>query len=230
MKVRDVMTGSVVSVTPNETVQEIARLLLQQRISAVFVVDDAGLPVGIVSEGDLMHRTETDTERTRSWWLRFFADPAVLADEYAKSHGRRARDVMSQPVISIGAEATLGEAAMLLETHRIKRLSVVEGGILVGVISRANLVRALASGNAGVTSTERRDRDIRDQITAELNQQPWSSTGRKNIIVDGGVVHLWGLVASDEERRATRVAAEGVSGVQAVEDHLIVRPLVAMDA
>lgn len=230
MKVRDVMTTNVVSVTPDETVGEIAKLLLQQRISAVFVVDNAGLPLGVVSEGDLMRRSETGTERARSWWLRLFADPAALATEYAKSHGRRARDVMSRPVVSVTEDAGLGEAATLLETHRIKRLPVVRDGLIVGVVSRANLVRALASAGTGTATTEDRDRAIREKLTADLNAQPWSSADARSIIVDGGVVHLWGLVASEEERVATRVAAEQVPGVRAVEDHLTVRPLVVMDA
>lgn len=230
MKIRDVMTTNVVSVTPDATVEEVARLLLQQRISAVFVVDDSGLPVGVVSEGDLMRRTETGTERARSWWLRLFADSAALATEYAKSHGRRVRDVMSRPVISVDEDASLGEAATLLETHRIKRLPVVRDGTILGVVSRANLVRALASAGTGTVTTEDRDRAIRDRLMAELKDQPWSSADARSVIVADGVVHLWGLVASDEERVATRVLAEQVPGVRAVEDHLIVRPLVQMDA
>lgn len=230
MKVRDVMTTNVVSVTPDETVGEIAKLLLQQRISAVFVVDDAGLPLGVVSEGDLMRRFETGTERARSWWLRFFADPATLAAEYAKSHGRRARDVMSRPIISVAEDTSLGGAATLLETNRVKRLPVIRDGLVVGVVSRANLVRALASAGAGTTTTADGDRAIREKLMADLKAQPWSSADAHNIIVDGGVVHLWGLVASEEERTATRVAAEQIPGVRAVEDHLVLRPLVVMDA
>jgi CBS domain-containing protein len=230
MKVRDVMTTSVVSVTSDETVKDIATLLLQQRISAVFVVDDAGFPIGVVSEGDLMRRAETDTERTRSWWLRQFLDSSVLATEYAKSHGRRARDVMSRPVISVSEDTTLNEAATLLETHRIKRLPVFRDGSIVGVISRANLVRALASIDSTPKTTEDLDRSIRDKLAAELKSQPWASADTKNIIVENGVVHLWGLIASEEERTATRVATEQVPGVRAIEDHLVLRPLVRMDA
>lgn len=230
MKIRDVMSTSVVSVPPDATVEEIARLLLKHRISAVLVVDGSGIPLGIVSEGDLMRRIETGTERARSWWLRLLADPAVLAIEYTKSHGRRAGDVMSRPVLSIGEDASLGEAATLMETHRIKRLPVIRDGLVVGVVSRANLVQALASAGTNKPSTEDRDRAIRDRLMTELGRQPWSSPDARHVIVDAGVVHLWGFVTSEEERAATRVAAERISGVRAVEDHLMLRPLVKLEA
>jgi CBS domain-containing protein len=153
-----------------------------------------------------------------------------LATEYTKSHGRRARDVMSHPVIPVAEDATLSEAATLLETRRIKRLPVIRDGLIVGVISRANLVRALASGAAGSAAAEDRDHAIREKLMTELTAQPWSSADARNIIVDDGVVHLWGLIASEEERVATRVVAEQIPGVRAVEDHLVLRPLVVMDA
>jgi CBS domain-containing protein len=230
MKVRDVMTTSVVSVRPEATVEEIAKLLVEGRISAVFVVDDAGRPLGVVSEGDLMRRAETGTERVRSWWLRFFADPAALASEYAKTHGRRARDVMTTNLVQLGEETSLGEVAALLETNRIKRVPVVREGRIVGVVSRANLVQALAVAKPGTVASSDRDRSIREKLAAELSSQPWASALAKNIIVSDGVVHLWGLVLSEEEGRAMRVAAERIPGVRAVENHLTIQPLVQMEA
>lgn len=230
MKVRDVMTTNVVSVRPEATVEEIAKLLVERRISAVFVVGDDGHPVGVVSEGDLMRRAETGTERVRSWWLRFFADLDQLASEYAKTHGRRARDVMTQNLVHVSEETSLGEVAVLLETHRIKRVPVIRGGRIVGVVSRANLVQALAVAKPGTVAISDHDRSIREKLVAELSSQPWASAWTKNIIVSGGVVHLWGLVHSEEEGRAVRVAAERIPGVRAVETHLTVRPLVQMDA
>lgn len=230
MKVRDVMATKVVSVGPDARVDEVARLLLKHRISAVLVMDDAGRLLGIVSEGDLMRRAETGTERIRPWWLRLFSDPAVLASDYAKSHGLRARDVMSHPPLTIGGSASLNEAATLLETNRIKRLPVMLDGLVIGVVSRANLVQALASTGTSKTPAETGDSEIREQLMAELAAQPWSSAAARNVIVERGVVHLWGLLASEEERAATRAMAERISGTRVIQDHMIVRPLVMIDA
>lgn len=230
LKVRDVMTTNVVSVRPEATVGEIAKLLVERRISAVFVVNDANRPLGVVSEGDLMRRAETGTERERSWWLRFFADSDQLATEYAKTHGLRARDVMTRTVVHVSEETGLSEVATLLETHRIKRVPVLRGGSIVGVVSRANLVQALATAKSGMVATTDRDRSIRKKLAAELSSQPWASALAKNIIVSDGVVHLWGLVLSEEEGRAMRIAAERIPGVRRVENHLTIWPPVRMDA
>jgi CBS domain-containing protein len=230
MKVRDVMTSNVVSVSPEASVEQIAKLLLENRISAVFVIDESGRPLGIVSEGDLMHRAETGTERSRSWWLDFFRDSSALADEYAKTFGRRARDVMTPGVVHVNEDASLNEVATLLETRQIKRVSVLRDGRIVGVVSRANLIQALAAAKPGSDVDRDLDRSIRERLMAELSSRPWASRDARNVVVSGGVVHLWGLVVSEAERRATCVAAARIPGVRLVEDHLIVRPLVRMDA
>lgn len=228
MKVRDVMTTNPVCVTPDTPVAEIAELLLAKRISAVFVIDDSGVPLGVVSEVDLMHRSETGTEEalsSRRWWLRLVASPAALATEYAKTHGRRAQDVMTSPVFSVAEDMRLDEVATLLETRRIKRVPVVRNERVVGVVSRANLLRAWTLAKATDKTDEALDRSIRDQLMAELNAQLWASADPKNIIVKAGVVHLWGIVASEQERTATRIAAEAISGVRGVQDHLVVIPI-----
>jgi CBS domain-containing protein len=226
MKARDVMTTSVVCVSADERVDEIAKRLLEKKISAVFVVDDEGRPVGIVSEGDLMHRVEAGTERARSWWLRLLANPRTLANEYVKSHGLKATDVMTRPLISVSEHTDLAEIATLLETRGIKRVPVIRDGWIVGVVSRANLLRAWASVRSWTGPAKPLDQAIRAQLIEELKAQPWASAEAKSIIVSDGVVHLWGIVATEEERAATRVAAERIEGVQAVEDHLVVMPIV----
>lgn len=226
MKVRDVMTTNPVCVTPDTPVAEIATVLLQRRISAVFVIDDTGVPLGIVSEGDLMRRSETGAERPPSWWLRLMSDPTALAAAYVKVHGSRARDVMTSPVISVAEDNSLDEVATLLETRRIKRVPVIRNGWIVGVVSRADLLRAWASATSSYEPGDALDHSIRDQLTAELRSQPWASADPKTIVVKAGVVHLWGLVASQEERKATRVAADAIPGVRRVEDHLVVLPIV----
>jgi CBS domain-containing protein len=228
MKVRDVMTTEVISVRRDTPVREIARLLAERRISAVPVVDEDRRVLGIVSEGDLVRRAETGTVRTRSWWLEIFADSVSRAVDYAKAHGRKAEDVMTSDVVTIHEDASLAEAATLLEKHRIKRLPVIQAGRIVGILSRANLIQALASVPAGMIAISSRDQAIRETLMRELGQQGFS-TRAVNVIVREGVVQLWGVVTSEEERLATRVAAERIAGVQAIEDHLVVWPIVQWD-
>jgi CBS domain-containing protein len=221
MKAKDVMTTNVVTVGPEMAVDEVAKKLLAHGISGVPVVAADGRILGMVSEGDLVRRAETGTQRQRSWWLRVFADNATLATDYAKAHGRTAQDVMATEVVSVEPSTSLAEIADLLEQRRIKRVPVVDGGKLVGIISRANLVRALVAAGT-MPATADSDTVIRDALSAALKTQPWATVGKSNIVVKDGIVHLWGLVQSDAERRALRVAAENIPGVRGVKDHLSV--------
>ena len=233
MRAIDVMTTGVITVDPDTSVQAVAKLLSERGISGVPVVDTADRLVGIVSEGDLLHRVETGTERVagrrRSWWLDTIASDQELARDYIKSHGRTAKDVMTREVISVTEATDLAEVAMLLETKRIKRVPVLRDGKLVGIVSRANLVRALAASKtdpAAEPATD--DRTIRAMLLAELMGQEWFKTQdwfkiwAADVIVRDRVVHFW-LAAnqSEEERRALRVAALNVAGVQRVEEHII---------
>src|SRR3972149_2283575 len=145
MHAKDVMTTQVVTVSLDAPVAEIAKQLVQRRISAVPVVDADGRPVGIVSEGDLMRRPETGGERHPSWWLALVAEAETQDREYVKSHGGRARDVMTRDLVTVTEEASLEEIATLLEKHRIKRVPVVREGKLVGIVSRANLLQGIVA-------------------------------------------------------------------------------------
>jgi len=214
----DVMTPDVITVSPQTPVREIAALLHARRISGVPVVEGGRL-VGIVSEGDLIGHAAAIGERRRSWWLSLFADERAMADDYAKTHGRVARDVMTGDVITVEETTSLAEIARLLERHRIKRVPVVRAGTLVGIVTRSNLLQALAARSVS-TGLAPDDKVIRDRLNRELQDQPWARLGLKNIVVENGVVHLFGIADSEEERRALRVAAENVSGVVRVEDHL----------
>jgi len=233
MRAMDVMTTDVVTVDPTTSVQALAMLLSERCISGVPVVDSKDRLVGIVSEGDLMHRVETGTERLtgrrRSWWLDAIASEQELARDYVKSHGRTAKDVMTRDVISVTDTTELADVAMLLETKRIKRVPVLRDGKLVGIVSRANLVRALATTKGeAATDADSDDRTIRDKLLAELKGQEWFKAQEwfkiwaADIIVRGGVVHFW--LCDDqyeEERRALRVAAENITGVRRVEEHIV---------
>jgi CBS domain-containing protein len=224
MKARDVMVSPVITVKPNSSVKDAAKTMLERRISALPVVDDKGKIVGIISEGDLMRRVETGTERKRSWWLRFLAGESTVAFEYVKTHARKVADVMTCSVVTATPDTTLGETAELLEKHAIKRVPIVRDGQLVGIVSRANIIQAVASAPKGL-DVPVSDKSIREELLSHLRLQPWSHTWQLNVTVNGGVADLWGLTYSDDERTAIRVAAENVAGVRAVNDYLYVRPM-----
>jgi CBS domain-containing protein len=223
MKARDVMVSPVVTVKPSATVKEVAKVLLESRISGVPVVEDQGKLVGIVSEGDLLHRSEAGTELRRAWWLVGLTGEETLAGEYVKAHARKAADVMTTNVISAGPDAPLHELAALMETNAIKRVPIVDNGRLVGIVSRANLLQAVAGARPEV-EVPLADQGIREELLAHLQRQAWARPWLLNVIVHGGVVDLWGVARSDAERKAIRIAAEGIEGVRAVRDNLVIRP------
>jgi CBS domain-containing protein len=240
MRAMDVMTTEVITVDPDTSVQALARLLSERGISGAPVVDSENRLVGIVSEGDLLHRVETGTElrperltgRRRSWWLDTIASDQDLARAYVKSHGRTVKDVMTPDVISVTDTTELAEIAMLLETKRIKRVPVVRDGKLVGIVSRANLVRALAAAKSEpATNADSDDRTIRQKLLSELKgqewfkMQNWSKIWAADVLVRDRVVHFWfSQNQSEEERRALRVAAENFPGVRGVEEHIVPAP------
>ena len=219
MYVRDVMVAPVITVKPSVTVQEVAKLLLEKHISAVPVLDDKGKLVGIVSEGDLLHRVEAGTERHRSWLLQGFFENDTLAAEYVKAHGRKVSDVMTRRVITATPQTPLHEVATLLEKNAIKRLPILENGRLVGIVSRANLLQAVASARRLLEITPS-DKAIRERILSSLRAEPWAHTGLLNVTVSDGIVDLWGVAESDSERKAIKVTAESTPGVRAVNDNL----------
>ena len=226
MRAMDVMTSKVITVDENASVTTVAKLLAERGISAVPVVDSENRVIGMVSEGDLLHRAETGTERRQSWWLEMMASTNRLAGDYIKSHSGNVKDVMTRDVLSVTETTSVADIAILLETNRIKRVPVLRDGKLVGIVSRANLVRALAmTVNEPTSSTEADDRTIRDDLLAELKAQRWAEVAPANITVKDGVVHLWSSYLSEQEKRALVVAAENIPGVRRVEDHM--RPVPA---
>lgn len=223
MKASDVMTRDVVTVSPNDLVQDVARTLLKHRISGVPVVDQAGKIVGIVSEGDLMRRAETDTDAQRSWWLRAVASSETLATEYVRSHGRTAADIMTTRVLTASPETSLRDLAAKMERKHIKRLPIVENGKLVGIVSRANLMQAFATIEvvpAGKAATD--DTGLREQVMQRIRKEGWSSPSTVNVLVYQGVVELWGLVNTESEHKAVRIVAESTPGVVSVKDNIAV--------
>jgi len=224
MKARDIMVSPVITVKPSHSVHDVANVFLEHRISAAPVVDDSGTLVGIISEGDLLRRSETSTERDRMSWLRLFTAGEVLAEEYLKAHARRAADVMTKRVVTATPDTPLKDVATLLERNSIKRIPIVSAGRLVGIVSRSNLVQALATAPKGL-DIHLSDAAIRDKLLSHLYREPWSHTSQLNVTVHDGVVDIWGICHSDAEREAVRVAAENIPGVRAVNNYLSMPPV-----
>jgi len=231
MRAMDIMTTHVVTVGPDTAVKELALLLSERGISGVPVIDSDNRLIGIVSEGDLLHRAETGTERRtehrRARWLDSLASDRDLARDYVKSHGAKVADIMTRNVVTVSDTAELAEIANLLETKRIKRVPVLRDGKLVGIVSRANLVRALAATTSEPAS-DGDDRTLRAKLIAELGKQEWAKLWAEDIVVRDKVVHLWfSEDQPEEERQAARVAAENIPGVRQVEQHLVPAPVIA---
>jgi CBS domain-containing protein len=225
MNASDVMTVRVITIEPDATVQAAAKLMLERGISALPVVDQAGKLIGIISEGDLVRRTETGTERKSSWWLNFVSGADQLAYDFVKAHGTRVSDVMTKEVVVAKPDTPLRDIARLLESNRIKRVPVVEGDLVVGVVSRANLLQALASAKPRASGAQPSDSELRDTIVDRLSAQPWSHPSLLNPIVTDGVVDLWGMVLTPAEHDAVRVLVEETPGVRGVNSHLAVRQI-----
>jgi CBS domain-containing protein len=224
MNAADVMVTNVITVTPETSVQEAAQALLDNRISGAPVVDGKGAVVGILSEGDLIRRAESGTRRHRSSWLEFLTGKEVLAAEFVKEHSRKVADVMTSDVITASPTTSLLEIADTLEKNGIKRVPIVDHGKLVGIVSRANLLQALASVGRTITvGTTPTDQAIRQNLLMRLRSEAWSRPSLLNILVRDGVVELWGTVDSASEKNAVRVAAEVTPGVRSVVDNISIQ-------
>ena len=221
MKVKDIMTSPVLSVESESPISQAIQLMLEKRISGLPVLDGQGRLVGIVTEGDFLRRTETGTQRRRSRWLEFLIGPGRLADEYTRSHGRKVIDVMTPDPVTINEQTSLEQVVQIMEKHRIKRLPVLREQKLVGIVSRANLLHALAGVASDIKPVTTSDEAIREQLLAELGRQSWAPAALINAIVKQGVVELWGTITDERERQASIVAAENVPGVKGVRDHLV---------
>ena len=229
MKAADIMTRRVISVGAEASVLEAIRSMLQHKISGLPVVDGEGLIVGIVTEGDFLRRAETGTQRKRTRWLEFLMGSGRLAAEYVRTHGRKVSEVMTPNPVTIDECTPLAEVVRILEERRIKRVPVVRGRRVVGIISRANLLHALASVAHEMAAGAQSDAAIRDEILTELAKQPWAPKHFVNPVVRNGVVELWGSIFDERERQAVRVAVENVAGVKTVKDHLVwIEPLSGM--
>ena len=221
MKAKDIMTRRVISISPDASILKAAHLMLQHRISGLPVVDPAGVLIGIVTEGDFLRRAETGTERRKPRWLEFVLGPGRAAADFTHSHGRKVEEVMSDSPYSVSEDTTLDEIVSLMERHRIKRVPVTRDAHLVGIVSRANLMRALISIARSAPPPAQSDLDIRSRIMTEMDTQKWAPVALVEVTVNKGVVDLWGTILDERDRKALKVLAENVPGVKAVNDHMV---------
>lgn len=221
MDAADIMGRPVVSVTPETTVADVARLMLDYRISGLPVLDRSGALAGIVSEGDLLRRAETGTTRQRPRWLEFFSMPGRLARDYARAHACKVADVMTETVVTIGPDAPLDEIVRLMERRRLKRLPVIEDGRLVGIVTRADLMHAFVESLPPPRPTVVPDAEIRDRIKDEIAKQPWARRVSIEVHVARGEVELRGTVTEKRARAALQVIAENVAGVRRVRHRFV---------
>ena len=220
MNASDVMTPGVVSVPPDAAIVTAAEIMLRKRISGVPVINERGELVGMVTEGDFLRREETGTARRRSRWIEFVMGPGRLADEYVRLSGRKVSDVMSRKVQTVAPDAPLEDVVHLMERHNIKRVPVVHDGKVVGIVTRANLLHAVASFAREIAPLSAEDTAIRNRLLAALKDQPWTPVTAIDVTVRNGVVQLAGIITDERQRQALRVAAENIPGVKDVEDNV----------
>lgn len=220
MKAHEVMSRNVISVKPTALVKEVAAILAEKRISGVPVVTDDGQIVGIVSETDLLHRAELGTDKPRKSWMSLFADADQLARDYTKTHGLRASEIMSRHVVSVGDEADLRDVVNMFDTHRFKRIPVVREGKLVGMITRGDIVRALNRQSAPTSGAPVSDADLQQALLKKIKTTKWLFDSFLNLTAKDGVVEVWGIISSEDQRKALKVLIEETPGVKRIVDNL----------
>lgn len=229
MKAEDVMTRDVISIDPDATVLQAARLMLEHRISGLPVIDAKGQLVGVLSEGDFLRRRETNTEKRRSRWLEFLMGPGRIAAEYTHSHGCKVSEAMTRNPQTVSETASLEDIVELMERHRIKRVPVLCGDEVVGIVTRSNLMRAMVSVARAAPPPATDDMAIRQKLLDEVQKAEWAPSATIDVVVRDGIVELWGVIIDDRQREALKVAAENIPGVKTVKDHLVwVEPMSGM--
>jgi len=224
MRAKQVMSTRVHTIAADASVYDAAQVLLNAGVSAVPVVDADGRMIGIVSEADLMYRTEIGTVPGKSWLQRLLADNVMLARDYIRSHSHRVADVMTKNVVTAGEETSLSDIAALMQRHRVKRVPILRDDKIVGIVSRANLLQGLLAREPLPSEDVAADEKLRNSVMTELAHQGWTSTRTTNVVAENGTVHLWGYVDNDAVKDAYRIAAENVRGVKRVENHMNILP------
>lgn len=219
MRAHQIMTKDVITVEPDASIVEAAKLMLEHHFSGLPVLDRAGKLIGIISEGDFLRRSEIGTQRRRPRWLQFFVGPGREASEFVRQSGRKVEEIMTHDPVTVSEHTALEELVSLMEKHDVKRLPVIRGEKLVGIVTRANLLQAVASLARDVPDPTADDDHIRERITQAINKTGWRPIGLQ-VTVRNGVVHLHGIIVNASSRQAAIVAAENIAGVKEVHDHL----------
>jgi CBS domain-containing protein len=219
MRAHQIMTRPVITVTPETAIVDAAKIMLQKHVSGLPVVDAKGKLVGIVSEGDFIRRSEIGTQRRRGRFLKFILGPGKAAEDFVHEHGRKVAEIMTPEPLTIAEDTPLEEIVALMEKNGVKRLPVTRGGKIVGIVSRANLLQAVASLAREIPDPTADDDHIRNRVIDAIEKNDWCPFGL-NVVVRNGIVHLSGVITEERTRKAAVVAAENVTGVVKVHDHL----------
>jgi CBS domain-containing protein len=219
MRAHQIMTRPVITVTPETTVVEAANTMLQRHVSGLPVIDPAGKLIGIVSEGDFIRRSEIGTQRKRGRFLKFILGPGQTATDFVHEHGRKVAEIMTKTPLTITEDTELEKIVQMMEKNNVKRLPVTRGDQVVGIVSRANLLQAVASLARQIPDPTADDDHIRNRVIDTLAKNDWCPFGL-SVIVRDGIVHLSGVIIEERSRQAAIVAAENVAGVNKVHDHL----------
>jgi CBS domain-containing protein len=219
MRVRDVMTYGVIGVSESASLAEAVETMLRSRVSALFVFDAHNAVIGVLSEGDLLRRSELGSERRRPHWLELLLGSGRQAEAYAHEHGRKVGELMTRNVETIAEDAELSEAVDRMIHRRIKRLPVLRGEAVVGVISRSDLLKGLLAAQPRAGGAHP-DVEIKAAIQAELDKLRWAPRASVRVEVVNGVVTLEGAITDDRLRDGLKVIAENTPGVTAVRDHI----------
>ncbi|HVO87542.1 MAG TPA: CBS domain-containing protein [Casimicrobiaceae bacterium] len=221
MKARDVMTHCVVTVAPEAPIGEAIARMISHQVSGMPVVDAEGRLVGIVSEADFLRRQELHTEAPRRRWLEMLLGPGSPAEEYSRSHGLTVAQVMSREVIHVTPDTSLTDIVALMDEHSIKRVPVVEEGRVAGIVTRADLMSAVAAALGERKPLTDADAAVREKVVREMKKQTWCPMHGIDVIVRGGVVTLKGTIFDERQRRALHVLVENTPGAKSIRDSLV---------
>ena len=219
MRTHQIMTRKVITVGIAASIVDAANIMLENHISGLPVVDEAGKLVGIVSQGDFIRRAEIGTQRKRGRWLKVLLGPGTVASDFVHERGRKVGDIMTLDPCTVTEDSTLEDIVKLMERNNVKRLPVMRGDQLVGIVTRSNLLQAVAELARDVPDPTADDDHIRNHIITSIEKTDWGPFGL-GVIVRNGNVHLSGVITNERSRQAAIVAAENVSGVKKIHDHL----------
>jgi CBS domain-containing protein len=219
MRAHQIMTRPVITVTPETRIVDAANTMLQKHVSGLPVVEATGKLVGIVSEGDFIRRSEIGTQGKRGRFLKFILGPGNAATNFVHEHGSKVAEIMTPEPLTITEGTALDDIVELMEKNNIKRLPVMRGDKIVGIVSRSNLLQAVASLAREIPDPTADDDHIRNRVIDALEKNDWCPFGL-SVIVRDGIVHLSGVITEEHSRKAAIVAAENVNGVKKVHDHL----------